>query len=312
MAMVRIDQLQARRSSRSSLPSAAAVTARRSKNGGGYQDFYSNKCVNITSAAVIGSSHLQLWTRSIHCNDRTNNKYSLQSAASFSTTHRRGRNKSPPRFSDDSTVDELVQIAHDNLDVMTPMATAALWNKISRQLSKRDGRSVNQRGAGKGDSRQNARNIDDIFQHTIDGLMKFNTRELTQTIFSMSKITAALRKQGSRRGEAGHKRILRGLLLSKDIAPNENVFRFLAGQSIGKLDQFGARHLSNLAYACALINYVPEFDDGSDLFDHIAKQSVVNAAEFEPQGISNVLWSYATVKKPLPPIFEAMGDQWLQ
>eukprot|EP00984_Skeletonema_dohrnii_P008273 scaffold3034_cov110-Skeletonema_dohrnii-CCMP3373.AAC.6 len=289
-----VQQLPCRRSSRSSLPSAAAVTARRSINGGGYQDLYSNKCVNKTSAAVIGSSHLQLlWTRSIHCNDRTNNYFSLQSAASFSTTHRRGRNKSPPRFSDDSTVDELVQIAHDNLDVMTPMATAALWNKISRQLSRRDGRYNNQRGAGKGDNPQNARNIDDIFQHTIDGLGAFRMRELTQTIFSMSKITAVLRNQGNRRGEAGHKRILRGLLLNKDLTLNEDMFRFLAGKSIDILDQFDARCLSNLAYAYALIDNVPDFDDGSDLFDHIAMSAVEMTAEFNAQDISNFVWAYA-------------------
>ncbi|KAL7425523.1 hypothetical protein ACHAXM_000057 [Skeletonema potamos] len=50
--------------------------------------------------------------------------------------------------------------------------------------------------------------------------------------------------------------------------------RFFAGKSMDKLEQFEySRHLSNLAYAYALIEYVLKFDDGSDLlFDHIATQ----------------------------------------
>jgi len=43
-------------------------------------------------------------------------------------------NNAPPGSKDDSTVDELIQMAHDNLDVVTPSPTAALWNKISRPI----------------------------------------------------------------------------------------------------------------------------------------------------------------------------------
>jgi len=34
-------------------------TLARQSKGGGYQDFYSKKCVNKTSCAIFGSSHLQ-------------------------------------------------------------------------------------------------------------------------------------------------------------------------------------------------------------------------------------------------------------
>ena len=212
-----VHQLPCRRGFGPSLPSAASIFL---SNSGGHKvkGFYS-RYVSKTSAAILGGSHLPCWTQTIHTNNRAYD-YSLQPAASFST-HR----KSPPRFSDDSTIDELVQIAHDNLDVMTPMATAALWNKISRQINRRDGRYNNHRGG-----RQNTKQIDDIFQHTMVKLGEFSMRELTQTIFSMSKITAALQKQKNRRGgEAGHNRILRELLMKNDMTPNEDVFRLLAG-----------------------------------------------------------------------------------
>eukprot|EP00986_Skeletonema_menzelii_P000871 scaffold248_cov112-Skeletonema_menzelii.AAC.2 len=217
--------------------------------------------------------------------------------------------KTPPRFSDNSTIDELIQLGQDNLDVMSPMATATQWNKISRQMSKRDGRNHNQHGARKGDSGQNARKIDDIFQHTIDRLGEFNMMELSQTIFSLSKIAAALRKQRNSRGEADYRRVLRELLQKKNMTPNEDVFKFFADASMGKLNQFDARGLSNLAYAYALIRYVPKFDDGSDLFDRIATEAVDVKGYFIAQGISNMVWAYATVNKPHGVFFEAMGDQ---
>jgi hypothetical protein len=86
-----------------------------------------------------------------------------------------------------------------------------------------------------------------------------------------------LQKQGDERGEAHHKRMLRQLLLlllNKNTTPNEELFRFFAGKSMDKLKQYDARHLSNLACAYALIEYILKFDDGkSDHFDHIATQA---------------------------------------
>ena len=202
----------------------------------------------------------------------------------------------------DSTVDELVQIAHDNLDVVTPVATSALWTKILRQLSRRDGRNNN-------DSGRNAKKVEDIFQHTIDRLGTFRARELTQAVLSLSKITAALRKQKNRRGEADHKRILRELLLNRNMRPREDIFRLFAVKSKDMLDQFDARSLSNLALAYAKIDYVPEFDDGRNLFDHVATEAVDMKGYFNAQDISNMVWAYATVNKPHDLLFQALGDQ---
>jgi len=148
-----------------------------------------------------------------------------------------------------------------------------------------------------------------IFDDTVNGTEQCNMRALTETILAMAKIVKILRQQGKRRGEDSSRVILRRLLLSNDMKPNENLFQFFAGQSIDKFDQFDARYLSNLAYAYALIDYVPEFDDGSDLFDHIAMKAVDIIAEFNAQDMSNMVWAYVTVDKPHAVLFEAMGDQ---
>ena len=55
------------------------------------------------------------------------------------------------------------------------------------------------------------------------------------------------------------------------------------------------RNLSNSAYVYALIEYVPVFDDGSNLFDYIAEHAIQLKTEFNSQGISNTVWAYATV-----------------
>ena len=54
---------------------------------------------------------------------------------------------------------------------------------------------------------------------------------------------------------------------------------------------------------------MPEFEGGSDLFDNIATQAAERRAEFNAQGISNMVWAYAKVDKPHALLFEAMEDQ---
>jgi len=148
-----------------------------------------------------------------------------------------------------------------------------------------------------------------IFDDTVNGTEQCNMRALTETILAMAKIVKILRQQGKRRGEDSSRVILRRLLVSEDMKSNRALFKFFANASIDQLDQFEARHLSNLAYAYALIDYVPEFDDGSDLFDHIAMNAVETKVEFNAQDMSNMVWAYATVDKPHAVLFEAMGDQ---
>mmetsp|Transcript_32626 Transcript_32626/g.66521 ORF Transcript_32626/g.66521 Transcript_32626/m.66521 type:complete len:577 (-) Transcript_32626:25-1755(-) len=148
-----------------------------------------------------------------------------------------------------------------------------------------------------------------IFDDTVNGTEQCNMRALTETILAMAKIAKILRQQGKSKGEDSSRVILRRLLLIKDMKPNRNMFQFFAGASMDILDQSDARCLSNLAYAYALIDHVPEFDDGSDLFDHIAMNAVDIQIKFNAQDISNMAWAYATVGKPHAVLFEALGDQ---
>ena len=70
-----------------------------------------------------------------------------------------------------------------------------------------------------------------------------------------------------------------------------------------------ARLLSNLVYAFALIKQNPILYDGTALFDRVSKHIIDNAGSFEPQGISNVLWAYATLEvASCPRLFETFAE----
>ncbi|KAL7449943.1 hypothetical protein ACHAWC_001952 [Mediolabrus comicus] len=126
----------------------------------------------------------------------------------------------------------------------------------------------------------------------------------------MAKIVQILRKRaGGRRKEDAYRIILRELLLNEDHrTANRELFQFIANKSSDILHQSDARCLSNIAYAYALIGYVPKFEDGSDLFDHIAMHSIEMRADFNAQDVSNMAWAYATVDKRHDALFKAMGD----
>eukprot|EP00984_Skeletonema_dohrnii_P013476 scaffold5585_cov94-Skeletonema_dohrnii-CCMP3373.AAC.3 len=210
-------------------------------------------------------------------------------------------------FNNTHTISELIQIAHTNLAILKPSLTAAFWNKVSKQMSGRNASSSRLPNH----HYELGRYLNQIFEHSTRTLRLFSMRDLSETIYSMAKLVDELRKHGGRRRGDDIIDVLSSLLMNNDMTPKRSLFLSLANASRDKLDNFDARNLSNVAYAYALINYVPEFDDESDLFDHIATQAALRlrSAEFNAQDTSNMMWAYATVGKPHALLFEAMGDQ---
>jgi len=208
------------------------------------------------------------------------------------------------------SVDEVIVTAYEYLDDMSRRDISAVWARIALLMTKRQPRQQSTPSAvGEISFDDMEYMLYTIFDDTVNGIEDCGAREITETTLGMAKIVKILGQQSKRRGEVSSRVILRRLFVSKDMKPNEKLFQLFAGQSIDKLDRFDARRLSNLAYAYALIDYVPEFDDGSDLFDHIAMNAVDVKAELNAQEISNVLWAFATVNKSHAVLFEAMGDQ---
>ncbi|KAL7449821.1 hypothetical protein ACHAWC_001838 [Mediolabrus comicus] len=192
---------------------------------------------------------------------------------------------------------------------MSRRNVSAVWARIPQLMTKRP---LQKQHAGEEFSIDDMRlMIGRIFDNTVDGIVDCNSIDLNQITLGMAKIVQILRKRAGRRmGEDAYRIILRELLLEKDNrTANSELFQFIAENSMDILNEFDAQGLSNLAYAYALIEYVPKFDDGSDLFDHIAMQSIKMRAEFNAQDVSNMVWAFATVKKRHDALFKAMGDQ---
>jgi hypothetical protein len=271
------------------------------------------RCLGGTSFAAseknLQRSSIPSLIRYGDSNQRISNPL-LISCHAFSTRGGRGGRPRVPRMKDLHSVEEVIMTAYEHLDVMSRRDLSAVWARIALLMTKRQPRQQSNSSNREDLSMEDMQHmLFTLFDDTTKGIKDCGARELTETILGMAKIIKILRKQGKKRGEDSSRVLLRELLLNKDMEPNEELFQFFAGKSMDKLHQFDARCLSNLAYAYALIEYVPGFDDEGDLFDHIAKQSVGRVREFEPQGYSNVVWAYATVNKPHSALFETMGDQ---
>jgi hypothetical protein len=205
------------------------------------------------------------------------------------------------------SVEEVVVTAYDNRDLMSRRDVSAVWARIPQLMSNRP----QKQHAGEEFSIEDMRlMIETIFDDTTDGIVDCNNIDLNQTTLGMAKIVQILQKSAGRRKEDAYRIVLRELLLDEDNRTvNGDLFHFFAEKIMDILHEFDAQGLSNLAYAYALIEYVPKFDDGIDLFDHIAMQSIKMRAEFAPQGISNMVWAFATVDKRHDALFKTMGDQ---
>ena len=208
------------------------------------------------------------------------------------------------------SLEELIVTAYEHLDGMSCRDISAVWARVPQVMSRRQPRHQSNPSSQEKLSKDDMqRMLSKIFDDTVTAIGEFDTRELTGTILGMAKILCIL---GKRRDQDSARVELRELLQNRNMRPKEELFQSFANVCKNKLDQFEARHLSNLAYAYALINYVPEIDAGeNDLFDYIAEQSrgSIDAHEFKPQELSNMLWAYATVKKSHAVLFEAIGDE---
>jgi hypothetical protein len=178
-----------------------------------------------------------------------------------------------PMMRDLHSVEEVIVTAYEYLNLMSRRDVSAVWSRIPQLMTKRP----QKQHAGEEISIDEMRlMIGKIFDNTVDRIGDCNFWDLTETTLGMTRIVQILLKRaGGRRKEDAYRIILRELLLEKDNkTANRELFQFIAEKSMDILHESDARHISNLAYAYALIEYVPKFDDGSDLFDHIAMQSI--------------------------------------
>ena len=205
-------------------------------------------------------------------------------------------------LNDCQTVDDVLQLAVENIDDLSHQS-AAVWTFTSRLMTQRPTRSravTNQVSAS-----EKEQQILLILDQTMKSVGSMKPKELTTIILGLSKIVQDV--QG-RRIDANQQAFW-NVLLDDNSSPKESIFQLLAEAANDKLHRFDAQCLANLAYAHALLGYDPEFlDEETTLFANVADRSIECINTFEPQGISNLVWAYSTLKVPNPRLFQSVGD----
>lgn len=77
----------------------------------------------------------------------------------------------------------------------------------------------------------------------------------------------------------------------------------LANAALDKLPDFNAQNLANTAGACASMLHAAPI-----LFEGIGEQAGLNAGNFRPQELVQILWAFASLNQPINPLFDALDE----
>ena len=194
---------------------------------------------------------------------------------------------------------DVVQLANQHIDKLSPNQTAACWSFISRLLPKQH----HEEHLSQNDLQHQ---ISILLKHTIGIINEAKPKELITIILSLSKAVKTIRSKRSKRG-TNEQKSFRAVLLDENQC--NVIFNTLVNTAYGKLSQLDPRSLSNLAYASATMKYDPVIEDGYSLLDGIASKSVECIKQFKAQDISNMVWAYATLQKSSVELFESIGNE---
>ena len=199
-----------------------------------------------------------------------------------------------PNMNDCDTLDEAIKAMHDNLDKVSSRNLSAFWTVVPKFLKYERVGKLNPQ-------------LQAISKKTADKIGNYGPRDLAQTTLAFAKIVKSLKETEGRnngRGGSSYHEFLHNTLIGE----GDIIFQFIANTARPKLSQFEPQAIANLAYAYAIIECVPKFDDGSTLFHHIAEQIIRLLGKFKPQALSNIVWAFEKVKVSHPELFEKVGD----
>jgi hypothetical protein len=199
-----------------------------------------------------------------------------------------------------NTAEELIQLAYDHLDTISPRGIAAFWSLLVKHVQ-------NHRG---GNSRaQVNEQLAKILWNTLENMKGYSYRDIATIAISLAKIMKQVESCGQRAATGSLHRILHDLLIGGGNSENKHfIFSKIAVYSIPILSKFDARSLSNLIFSFGLAEYVPKDESGHSIFDVAANEAMSKLQHFNSQGLSNMLWSYAKMKSTNWVLFKAAGD----
>jgi hypothetical protein len=226
-------------------------------------------------------------------NIATNGRFELPPAAHLGNP--------PPRvrlpFEKCRNIDDVLKLVIEHIGNLRLNQVAAAWSCMFRLLSEEHHKHH--------DPEHREQQLHIFLQHTVRSIDKLRSIDLTTIIHSMAKIKQSIREAQERR-EMNIYHLALGSLFQKS-----NPFGYFANAAdriLMETSEFDARCMSNLAYAYALVGYNPTFEDGSSLLEKIGVRSITCITQFTTQGLSNIVWAYATNGMQHTALFNKVAD----
>lgn len=186
-----------------------------------------------------------------------------------------------------------------------------------------------------GNVKEHKLNLSGFMKLTVDSIGELTPRELTVTMLSMAKIARNVIDE-THKLNFNQRAFGNVFLLEGDADIDVELFRPFLEMANSTLQTFGARCLSNLVYSLALLGCNPTVD-GVTMLDTIAARAVhllnmqdslgppskfdigayapqvktpdqIDQLPFDSEGISNTLYSFASLNVSHSQLFQAMGD----
>ncbi|EJK61605.1 hypothetical protein THAOC_17875 [Thalassiosira oceanica] len=194
-----------------------------------------------------------------------------------------------PDFRMCQTIAELADLARCHLDSMSNRDIAAFWSILPRLLRNRGAQDPNLE-----------EKLRCIIGATCRRMHSFQYRDLAQTSLGFAKTISQVSRGDQEYRADDPRQIMRGLFVKESQCL---IFDRIARSALGMLNEFEARHLSNLIYSFGLVERKPEIGRET-LFDVFGKAALRILHTFKPQELSNMLWAFVKVDAKNSRLFE--------
>jgi hypothetical protein len=199
-----------------------------------------------------------------------------------------------------NTAEELVHLAYDHLDTISPRGIAAFWSSLVKHVK-------NHRG---GNSRvQLDEQLAEILCNTLENMKGYSYRDIATIAISLANVMKQVESHGQRAATGSLNQTLQDLLVGINSENKHYIFSEIAVHATPILSKFDARHLSNLIYSFGVAEYVPKVEGGRTIMDILALEAMSKLQHFNSQDLSNMLLSYAKLESSNSLLFKAAGDK---
>ncbi|EJK73140.1 hypothetical protein THAOC_05252, partial [Thalassiosira oceanica] len=198
-----------------------------------------------------------------------------------------------PDFRTCQTVAELADLARCHLDSMSNRDIAAFWSLLPRLARNRGAQDPNLE-----------ENLRCVIGTTCNRMHSFQYRDLAQTSLGIAKTISQVSRGDQQYRADDPRRVMRGLFVKESQCLP--IFDSIARSAVDMLNEFDARHLSNLVYSFGLVEYNPDIG-GETLFNVFGEAAGKILHTFKPQELSNMLWAFVKVDADNSRLFHETG-----